>query len=405
MFCLIFVSLIVAFSACSTPNSQSTEEKPPVVETPDTETPVEPDPTIDVEPPEELPEIVPPAKEDVIIGSQPAQTQTSDEKPFWQSETTRQTNNLTSIAIAAQADYIANGAKRGWMSKSGKLYSYYTNSNITTAHLVSDGYLQSGLNASEYEIWLINGSDLQGVDGVNVPDEYLGFGVFAATIQSGKYLIACPSGKVGSITSENYTRLLSKYVQNNGTPLRLSSASAEYSRILNFISLYDGKFDNYFVREIWSDGKYAVAVFSSQSDSSKIKQYILRNDSNFWEVVYDNAHEEYYPITMINKKLPDFNVELLPSYTLASWRTNIVSRQSGAIAALFSNRSITSEDDISYMCGTSTCAYVVLKNGNRYAAYQEDGIWKAELVSSDYAAVSFLKNKTGTNYGFLVLDD
>ncbi|MDD3393342.1 MAG: hypothetical protein EOM28_10035 [Clostridia bacterium] len=346
-----------------------------------------------------------PAEETTAEKIQPEKTQPESSKPFWQSETTRLTNNLTSIAAAGQTDYKATGSKRGWMSKSGELYSYYDGKYITTDTLVADGYLENGLTASGYKILLISGSDLAQMEGASVPTDSMDFGVFAATKQSGKYLIASSSGKVGTISEDSFNSLLAKYNQNNGKILRLSSASAEYERILNYISLFEGRFDDYYVREIRMDNKHAVVVFSNRADTSNIKEYILENENNFWEVVFPNAQTEYYPITSINRYLPNFNVELLPAYTLASWRGSIVSEQGGVVAALFSAKAISTASEVAYQCATSACAYAVLTNGNRYACYSENGIWKAAYVTSDNNARKLLLEKTGLDYGFLILDD
>lgn len=347
-----------------------------------------------------------PSKDDSSGGRfEPEKTQPESTKPFWQSETTRLTNNLISIASAGQTDYKVNGSKRGWMSKNGELYSYYDGKYITTNTLVEDGYLENGLVPSEYKILLINGSDLAEIDGTSVPQESMDFGVFAATKQSGKYLIASPNGKIGTISEENYNTLLGKYNQNNGKIVRLSSASAEYERILNYISLFEGRFDDYYVREIRMDNKHAVAIFSNRTNTADIKQYILENENNFWEVVFPNAQVEYYPVTSINRYLPNFNVDLLPGYTLASWRGSIVPEQGGAVAALFSAKAISSASEIVYQCATSTCAYTILSNGDRYVCYDANGIWKAQYVTSDNGARKFLKEKTGIDYGFLILDD
>ncbi|WMI80460.1 hypothetical protein [Anaerotignum sp. MB30-C6] len=347
-----------------------------------------------------------PVKDDPTVGRiEPEKTQPESTKPFWQSETTRLTNNLISIASAGQTDYKVNGAKRGWMSKSGELYSYYDGKYITTDTLVADGYLEKGLSPSDYKILLVNGSDLVGIDGASVPSDSMDFGVFAATKQSGKYLIASSSGKVGTISEEDFNSLLAKYNQSNGKIVRLSSASAEYERILNYISLFEGRFDDYYVREIRMDNKHAVVVFSNRIDTSNIKQYILENENNFWEVVFPNAQTEYYPVTSVNRYLPNFNVELLPTYTLASWRGSIVREQGGAVAALFSAKAISSASEIVYQCATSTCAYTVLSNGSRYVCYSENGIWKAAYVTSDNGARNLLREKTGIDYGFLILDD
>ncbi len=270
---------------------------------------------------------------------------------------------------------------------------------------MADGYLEEGLNSSDYKILLINGSDLAEIEGTSVPADSTDFGVFAAINQSNKYLITSPNGKIGTISEESFNSLFAKYNQNNGKIVRLSSASAEYERILNYISLFEGRFDAYYVREIRMDNKHAVVVFSNRASTANIKEYILENENNFWEVVYPNAQTDYYPVTTINRYIPSFNVDLLPSYTLASWRESIYREQGGVEAALFSAKAISSASEIAYQCATAACAYAVLTNGNRYACYSEDGIWKAKYTASDYEARNFLLAKTGIDYGFLILDD
>lgn len=326
-------------------------------------------------------------------------------KPFWQSQTSLHYENLTAVAAAAQKDYRVNGPKRGWMSKNGKLYGYYDGCYITTAMLVKEGFLESGLDTAGYEILLVNGSDLNKYEGTNVPSGSMGFGIFTAVKQNSKYLIACANGRVGQISQADYTALLSKYTQSHGTVGRLSSASAEYGRILNYICLYEGKFEDYYVREIRKDNKHAVVVFSPTSNTANIKEYILRNDNGFWEVVFPNAQNEVYPINAINKVVPDFNVELLPTYNLASWKNYVKAEQGGAVAAMFANHFISSQSQIYYQCATAECAYFRLTDGSRYAAYNTGSYWVAEKVSSDIAARSYFMERTGVDYSFIILDD
>ena len=326
-------------------------------------------------------------------------------KPFWQSETSMHYENLTAVAAAAQQDYRTNGAKRGWMSKNGKLYGYYDGCYITPAMLVNEGYLKSGLDTTGYEILLIDGSDLAGYDGANVPSGGRKFCVFAAVKQNNKYLLACADGKAGQISSGDYMALLGKYNQSHGTVGRLSSASAEYSRILNYIGLYEGKFENLLVREIRKDNKYASVTFSRASNSADVKQYILKNDGGFWEVVYPNVQMDAYPINAINKLVPDFNVEVLPKYNLAAWRNMIKTEQGGATAALFSNGFISSRSEVAYQCATASCAYFRLTDGSRCVAYKNGEYWTAARVDSDRAAKSYFMERTGVDYTFIILDD
>ena len=353
--------------------------------------------------------IVPGGKEDVSEEDK-EKTEEKDEKktqskPFWKSETSKHYENLTAVAAAAQQDYRSNGAKRGWMSKNGKLYGYYDGCYITPAMLVKEGYLQSGLDTAGYEILLINGNDLARYDGANVPSGGKKFSVFAAVKQNGKYLLACSDGKAGQISQENYTALLAKYNQSHGSVGRLSSASAEYSRILNYIGLYEGKFENLYVREIRKDNKYASVTFSSASNSANIKQYILRNDDGFWEVVYPNVQMDAYPINAINKMIPDFNVEVLPKYNLAAWRNIVKVEQGGALAALFSKGFISSKSQIAYQCATSSCAYFRLTDGSRCVSYKNGEYWTADRVDSDIAAKNYFMERTGADYTFIILDD
>ena len=330
----------------------------------------------------------------------------ADTKPFWQSENTMQLNNLKSVASAGQSAYNDLGTKLGWICKNGKLYAYYTGQTVTTDTLVSNGYLESGLSADDYEILLVDGRDLAEYEGAEVPAESMNLCVFAASKQSdGTYLLASAAGRAGQISSVSYNRLLARYNQNHGTMGRLSSASAEYGRILNFVGLYEGSLEDYFVREIRKDNKYAVVTFSSKKNTADVKQHVLRNDNNFWEVVYTNLQNVYYPVTSINRALPDFNPSLLPDYNLAVWTSYIVRRDQSLVNTMISKRLITDESQIYYQCGTDQYFYMVLTNGSRYVAYKIDGVWQITHVNSDYEANNFISARTGQDYGFILLDD
>ena len=317
-----------------------------------------------------------------------------------------QLNNLKSVASAGQSAYNDLGTKLGWICKNGKLYAYYTGQTVTTDTLVSNGYLESGLSASDYEILLVDGRDLAEYEGAEVPAESMNLCVFAASKQSdGTYLLASAAGRAGQISSVSYNRLLARYNQNHGTMGRLSSASAEYGRILNFVGLYEGSLENYFVREIRKDNKYAVVTFSSKKNTADVKQHVLRNDNNFWEVVYTNLQNVYYPVTSINRALPDFNPSLLPDYNLAVWKSYIVRRDQALVNTMISKKLITDESQIYYQCGTDQYFYMVLTNGSRYVAYKIDGVWQVTHVNSDYEANNFISARTGQDYGFILLDD
>lgn len=174
---------------------------------------------------------------------------------------------------------------------------------------------------------------------------------------------------------------------------------------MNYICLYEGRFADYYVREIRKDNKYAVVVFSTTGNTANIKEYVLKNDNGFWEVVYPNVQMDAYPITAINRLIPDFNVEVLPKYNLAAWRGLVKAEQGGAVAAMFGKYYITSKTQIQYQCATANCAYFRLTDGSRYVAYSNGDYWTAAPVSSDIAARNYFMERTGGDYSFIILDD
>lgn len=320
-------------------------------------------------------------------------------------ENSNQINNLIYVADIVQDAYDKVGAIRGWYSKGGRLSNYYTKEQITCDDLVKDSLLDSSSASDEYEFLLLDGKNISYFPNTSVPAGSMGFGVFVATKVDNNYIICSPLGKVATLSSENYVALLSLYNLNHGSAVKLSSASSEYARILNFINLFEGKFDEYFVREIRLDNKYAVVTLSSTYNVARIKQYVLRNSNEFWEVVFPDLQTVVYPVTTLNKYLPDFNFELLPSYNLATWQNNLTTNQDGALSALRQLNVLASNDEVLYMCATNSQAFIALHNGDKFCAYVEDGVWKAQQTYSDYEARSLFLAKTGMDYGFLILDD
>lgn len=329
-----------------------------------------------------------------------------ENKPFWQSENNKQYQNLKAVAAAAQAAYEDIGSKAGWISKNGKMYSYYTGNYITTDTLVESGYLEAGLSDTDYEILLVNGRDVAQLLGVEVPQEYLKFAVFASCkAEDGQVLLACAKDKIGRVSSINYLGLLTQYHQTHGQVGRLLSSSAEYSRILNFVGLYEGKLEEFFVREIRKDDKYAVVTFSTRQNTANVKQHILRNDNDFWEVVYTDLQNVYHPLISVNRALPDFNLELLPSYHLYTWKNSLYQKNDALLQALIQKKIIKEQSEIYYQCGTNQYFYVVRKDGERFVCHMVDGIWQIANIDSDMAAKQFIANRTGEDYGFIILDD
>ena len=103
---------------------------------------------------------------------------------------------------------------------------------------------------------------------------------------------------------------MNHYSMNNGTVQRLTPSNNEYDRILSCIRMYESKYEQYFVRSITTDDKYAFVVLSGRANAATIREYILKYDNGIWEVVMDNLELESRLPVVVNKELPDFNVKL-----------------------------------------------------------------------------------------------
>ncbi len=321
------------------------------------------------------------------------------------SETTKYWNQLTAVAQAAQTYYNAKGGEKELISHTGRMYSNVTKTNVTISELISLGYLDKSYNSFSCDITLLLCKDVANLDGASTPSG--SFKVFTAARQPNgdKYMLASADEKVGFVSEQEYKILLTSYSQNHGTIGRLSPSSEEYDRIVSFLSMYEGNFTNYYIREISKDNKYAIITFSSATNATNVKQHILVNDNGFWEIAYANVEKDYYRVQAINQVLPDFNPALLTSYNLASWKNLLVADQRMAIALLINNGLVPYVEDIVYYCGTADTCYFISVTGERFVTYKSNGNYFAKRVSSDTDAKRFLLNATGVDYGFLILDE
>ncbi|MPN03715.1 hypothetical protein SDC9_150947 [bioreactor metagenome] len=149
-----------------------------------------------------------------------------------------------------------------------------------------------------------------------------------------KYIFTSGSGSYGTISDSSYNSIMSMYSMNNGTVQRLTPSSSEYDRILSCIRMYESKYEQYFVRSITTDDKYAFVVLSGRANSATIREYILEYDNGIWEVVMDDLELESRLPVVVNKKLPDFNTSLLPKYSLRDYRGSMLSDYTVVMDAL-----------------------------------------------------------------------
>lgn len=329
------------------------------------------------------------------------QTTTAVDKelvPYW--------NSINEIAIAAQNYYSENFNKAKLVSKNGKFYDSTVNEELNTQYLAKKGVLASKYKDYDCEILLLKTEDVSKYSNVSLKNDGTGMAVFvvAKNPKENSYLITTARSTGGIISNTDYISLLSGYGQNHGSVGRLMSGTDEYNRILNFVSMYEGKFDNYYVRSISKDNKYAVVVLSSQTNVNDLKEYILKKENNVWEVVMDKLENESRVSVAVNKKIPDFNPSLLPNYTIYDYKKLLMSDYTGVLHTLVKSNYVSSISDVEYIAGADKYCYVVLNNQIKYICFKNDGVWEIKQIVDYNEAYSFMTQKSLLAPTFIIWD-
>ena len=217
-----------------------------------------------------------------------------------------------------------------------------------------------------------------------------------------KYIFTSANGSYGSMSTSAYNSLMAAYSMNHGTIRRLTPSNSEYDRILSCIRMYESKYEQYFVRSISVDDKYAFVVLSARANSATIREYILRYDNGIWEVVMDDLESEgRLPVT-VNKALPDFNMDMLPSYSIKDY--TMLTDYTAVMEALTKAGYYAKDDTFYYFCGTEDFCYMITDSGKRFLCHNNNGTWDCYRVLDYYDALSRLQSLSSNPPTFILLD-
>ncbi|MDD3570313.1 MAG: hypothetical protein PHY44_04360 [Lachnospiraceae bacterium] len=313
---------------------------------------------------------------------------------------------LDAIAEAGQNYYMENFSKTRVITKNGYLYNKSSEELIDVRYLVANGYLDSKYVASSVDVLLLDCDDFSHYDKFSLKSWETGLTVFAAMKHpsSNVYLLTTSKSSGGAISASQYAALLNSYYQNHGAVGRIYSGTEEYSRILNFISMYESKYENYYVRSIIADNKYAMVVLSGQSNTADIKQYILKRSGSIWEVVLSGLESDPRVIITVNRTLPDYNITMLPAYTINDFFGSLSKDKYELTSDMISRGMISAAGDIKYIAGTNNYCYIVLKNEVKYICNYTGEKWNIVQVSSSDEAQKKMLAISKTSPTFIILD-
>ena len=269
--------------------------------------------------------------------------------------------------------------------------------------------LDSKYATSDVSLLLMYGRDVASHGGSNIhivssdKNEFTVFALMKHPTEN-KYIFTSANGSYGTITDTAYSLLMNHYSMNNGTVQRLTPSNNEYDRILSCIRMYESKYEQYFVRSITTDDKYAFVVLSGRANAATIREYILKYDNGIWEVVMDNLELESRLPVVVNKELPDFNVKLLPKYSLKDYKGSMLNDYTGVMDALTKAGLYAKDDTFYYFCGTTDYCYMITDSGKRFLCRKNGSTWDCYKVLDYYDALSRLQNMTNNPPTFILLD-
>ena len=314
---------------------------------------------------------------------------------------------LDELANAAQSYYSENFSKTRIITNGGYLYNKAVEQRVDVENLFVNGYISNKFLSKGIEVLLLDCKDLKTYDKFNLGANESSLTVFVSMKHPSEnsYLLTSSKGTGGVISASQYAALLNGYYQNHGIVGRLYPGAGEYDRILNFISMYESKYESYFVRSVVTDNKYAMVVLSGQSNTADVKQYILKNNGGIWEVVLSGLESDPRVIITVNKEIPDFNLNMIPVYTINDYKSSMSRDRSAVINTMISKGIIESSTDIRYICGTSNYCYVVLNNAKKFVCNNVGDSWNIVQVSTPIEAADKMLSISSLAPTFIILDD
>ena len=313
---------------------------------------------------------------------------------------------LENTAKAGQNYYSEYYTKTRVTTQNGYLYNYAAGTQITANYLIGEGRLSSSATSSGISIMLMYGRDIASCGGssVHITGTDREFTVFAFMRHpsEARYIFASSNGSYGNMSESAYNALMGMYSMNHGTVRRLTPSNSEYDRILSCIKMYESKYEDYFVRSITIDDKYAFVVLSGRSNAATIREYILRYDNGIWEVVMDDLEAEGRLPVIVNKTLPDFNMSMLPSYSIKDF--TMLTDYTAVMDALTRAGYYEKDDTFYYFCGTEDFCYMITDSGKRFLCHNNNGTWDCYWVLDYYEALSRLQRLSSNPPTFILLD-
>jgi len=296
---------------------------------------------------------------------------------------------VDSVAKAAMNFYNEFSSFGTYVTKYGYFFEYSSNNFIKTEDLVITD-LDPNYAGESVLILYLRPSDLSGYRQLNVkPSDKLE--IFAAYETKEGFVIASVNNPGGILPREELHKVLEKYNYVHGEPRVVPYGGADYQQIMEALAKQAGVEANPDIRYLRQDDKYAVAIVSPRDDSTDVNQFVLEKTSGKWNVVIYNYENYDMHKAVINARLVDINLELIPHDDLTVLRKYFRRSYTDVIGTMKMNAFILDEDGAAvYQAGTNNFCYLVFESGKRFLGHLNNDAWVLYKIDSYEQAVEIM---------------
>ncbi|MDR1000363.1 MAG: zinc ribbon domain-containing protein [Clostridiales bacterium] len=302
-------------------------------------------------------------------------------------------NIVFGTAAAARVYYEKYHDTNEFAAYGGMFYEVPARANVTTMMLYGTPGFDSSF-ATENVIILY-------VDPADVPSGIVEVGdatpsIYAAYPYEDEFVIAS-SVDCAWVSRDEMAGLLLKYSADNGPIYRISRGDALYYTTLS--ALINNANPNGFgapldVRYMCADDKYISVVASPTQNPLDIREFLLKKNGDEVDIIIDNIENSWQKYADITAIVPDFNISLIPEYSLARDLKDV---KSDFLAILDSIRGsgILSEQDgePEFISGNSEFVFIEFATDKNLLLHNDGSQleWKVYLVKTYDEAITRMK--------------
>jgi len=302
------------------------------------------------------------------------------------------------VAKAAQDFYAEFSAFSIYVTKYGYFFEYSSNQYIKTEDLTDPDpeFALTDLNPAYADesvlILYLKPSDLSGYPQLDVAESDA-LELFAAYETKEGFVIASVNNPGGVLPREELYDVLEKYNYYHGEPRTVVYGGEDFNQIMSALVREAGVESDSDIRYLKQDDKYAVAIVSPKDDPTIINQFILQKENGRWTVVIFNYEIYDKHKAVINARLVDLNLDMVPRDDLTVLRKYLRRNCTDIIGTMMMNSYVLDEDGAAvYQAGTNNFCYIIFESGRKFLGYLNDDAWTMREVKNYEEAVEVMES-------------